>query len=571
MALAKLRAGLLNHLWKVVLLVAIGIGAGYAFTLIPPAAFTSLPEPFDRFPPPSGYQSVVSLYLNTAETSETVPYVRSTMQNQTSAPGVATLASTLNAYLKSGTFAQRLGEQYTLGIPPESVAPRIRTRLVPDTNILEVTITWDSPEGSRLIAEATGKLLIAEAAHGRQTQEVWAALRTQAEFAKQQIAAIQNDLNFAQRDRTKSANERDDQLRELRSQLLTASDMYSRILSTQVSIQAGGPEGTSPAAVLDQPQPGRFSPRPWLAMLIGAFGGLALGIGLVLFDEFMNPTIDVASDLEELLGAPVVSALNTFRRFPAAIDREAARAHPALSSTLVAAVRPGGRAAESVRRLRAQVEVAADRRTVRSVLVTSARRGEGRSVVAANLAIAMAQAGKRVILVDADLQKPDVHNLFGLPNVRGLTDLFGWAPENGEASPAGLVHAILAVPNLYVLPAGARPRSQTDSLSVAQAADLVGLLSELADLVIFDAAPASLAAASLALASQLDGVLVVARARVTRSSAAEELSDHLALVHADVIGGVLNGAPDAAGIARGNHRRGDTLATASSGANANRA
>jgi capsular exopolysaccharide synthesis family protein len=221
-----------------------------------------------------------------------------------------------------------------------------------------------------------------------------------------------------------------------------------------------------------------------------------------------------------------------------------------------------------VRRLRAQVEVAADRRTVRTVMVTSARHDEGKTTVAANLAIAMAQAGKRVVLVDADLQRPGLHRLFGLDSSRGLTDLFGW--ESGQGSPptAQLVHEVPAVPNLYVVPGGPQRASQSQSLSVASASDLVGLLSSMADMVIFDAAPASLNADSLALASQLDGVLVVARSRVTRSNAIKELSDCLTLVHARIIGGVLTGASDLVGVSNGNHRRTPSVSAAGPAASA---
>jgi capsular exopolysaccharide synthesis family protein len=559
--MAKFRAGLLNHAWKVLLLVAIGIACGIGFTSVPPSFVMSLPEPWNTFPPPSGYQSATSIFLNAAEPSNTVPYVRSAMQSQTVTPGVNTLVSTYTTYLKSDTFARRLIDELGLSVPPESIPLRIGTKLIPDTNIMELRVTWDSPTMSQLVADTAARILVTSVIRGGVAEEVRTTLRDQAAFTKQQIAAIQADMALMQRDTSLSPDQRATHLENLRSQLLTASDAYTRAVGSQATFPMAGLEGTAPGMTLDGARPGRFTPRPWLAVLIGAAAGLALGIGLVLFNEFLNPTVDVAGDLEDVLGAPVVSMVSAARRIPRVVwsGRGLPPARP--DSSLGAVLSPTGRTAESIRRLRAQVEVSADRGTVRTVLVTSARRGEGRTTVAANLAVAMAQAGKRVILVDADLERPSLHRLVGVENSRGLVDLFGWQSQSGGLSTAQLVHGVPSVPNLYVLPSGPRPASESQSLSVALASDLVELLSSMADMVIFDAAPASLNADSLALASQLGGVLVVARARTTRREAVTELSECLALVQARVIGGVLNRASDLVGVSAGNHRRTATVST----------
>jgi Mrp family chromosome partitioning ATPase len=174
----------------------------------------------------------------------------------------------------------------------------------------------------------------------------------------------------------------------------------------------------------------------------------------------------------------------------------------------------------------------------------------------------MAQAGKRVVLVDADLERPDLHRLFGVESARGLTDLIGRESGGGGPSAAELVREVPAVPNLYLVLGGPQRPAQTQSLGVERASGLVEQLANMADIVIFDGASASLNADSLALASQLDGVLVVARARTTRRDTVRELVDCLALVHAHVIGGVLNGALDHSGVSTGNHRRSPTASTA---------
>jgi capsular exopolysaccharide synthesis family protein len=370
------------------------------------------------------------------------------------------------------------------------------------------------------------------------------------------MSAIQADVANLQRDTSLSPDQRATHLEALRSQLLTASDAYTRAVSSLATYPAAiGLEGTNPGMTLDPPGAGRLTPRPWLAMLFGGAAGLAMGIGLVMFNQFLSPTVDVTADLEEILSAPVVSMSSTLSMVPPTIRGGRAALLARLGSSLVAAVRPASRTAESIRRLRTQVEVAADHHTVRTVMVTSARHDEGKTTVAANLAIAMAQAGKQVILVDADFQRPNLHRLFGIESSPGLTDLVGWDSATRGLPASQLMHNVPAVPNLRVVPSGPRRASQEQSLSVTQASDLAGLLSSMADMVIFDAAPASLSADSLTLASQLDGVLVVARARSTRRDAVRELCDCLALVHARIIGGVLNGAAELVGVSTRNHQR----------------
>jgi non-specific protein-tyrosine kinase len=529
---------------------------GYSFTLIPPSFFMSLPEPWDTFPPPSGYQSVTTIFLNTAEPGTTIPYVRSAIATQSYTPGVSTLVSTYTAYLKSDAFARRLLADLGPIARPESIPVRIGTRLVPDTNIMEIRVTWDSPETSQIVADAAARILVESVMRGGIADEVRTKLRDQAEFARQQVSAIQADMANVQRDTTLSPDQRQTHLETLRAQLLTASDAYTRAVSSLATYPAAvGLEGANPGMTLDAAGVGRFTPRPWLAVLFGAAAGLAMGIGLVMFNQFLNPTVDVTADLEEILSAPAVSMSSTLSMVPPTIRGGRGAPLARLGSSLVAAVRPASRTAESIRRLRAQVEVTADHDTVRTVMVTSPRHGEGKTTVAANLAIAMAQAGKQVILVDADFQRPNLHRLFGIESSSSLTDLVGWDSATRGLPGSQLVHEVPAVPNLRVVTGGSRRASQGQSLSVAQAVDLAGLLSGMADMVIFDAASASLSADSLTLASQLDGILVVARARTTRSNAVRELCDCLSLVHARIIGGVLNGAAELVGVSTRNHRQ----------------
>ncbi len=189
---------------------------------------------------------------------------------------------------------------------------------------------------------------------------------------------------------------------------------------------------------------------------------------------------------------------------------------------------------ESVRTLRNSILLANFDRQYRSLLVTSAAPGEGKTTTAANLASAHAEQGKRTLLIDGDLRRPSVHRNFNIPSVVGLSNVLVSEIPWKEA-----LISIEGIPNLFVLPAGPPSR---------RAADLVGrglseLLEEAAsefDLVVLDAPPLLGFAEPLQMATAVDGVLVVARAGQTSRKAVANVLATLNRLRAKVVGIVLN-------------------------------
>jgi capsular exopolysaccharide synthesis family protein len=189
---------------------------------------------------------------------------------------------------------------------------------------------------------------------------------------------------------------------------------------------------------------------------------------------------------------------------------------------------------EAVRALRNSILLGNFDRHYRSLLVTSAAPGDGKTTTAANLAAAHAEQGKRTLLIDGDLRRPSVHRNFNLPSVAGLSNAL-----LGEISWREALIQTEALPELYILPAGPPSR---------RASDLVGRgLSELLeeasveyDLVILDAPPLLGFAEPLQMATAVDGVLVVARAGRTNRRAVASVLATLHRLRAKVVGLVLN-------------------------------
>jgi polysaccharide biosynthesis transport protein len=261
-----------------------------------------------------------------------------------------------------------------------------------------------------------------------------------------------------------------------------------------------------------------------LAVLFSSFLGAA---GAVLSD-MLDKTVRDPDQVARTLRAEVIGSL------PRMKGRISSALRQMTASGVQAEESEASGFGESVRALRNSILLASSDRRYRSILVTSAAPGEGKTTTAANLAIAHAQQGKRTLLIDGDLRRPSVHRNFGLPSVVGLSNALV-----GEIPWREAVITVEDVPELQILPAGPPTR---------RASDLVGrglteVLEEAAgeyDLIVLDAPPLLGFAEPLQMATAVDGVIVVARAGQTSRKAVASVLATLNRLRAKVIGLVLN-------------------------------
>lgn len=189
-------------------------------------------------------------------------------------------------------------------------------------------------------------------------------------------------------------------------------------------------------------------------------------------------------------------------------------------------------AAESFRKLRMNLRFALENGEPRSILVTSSREGEGKSLIAANLAAAYAQDGKRVLIVDADLHHPVMHQIFPMPLSPGLTEVL-----QGECPAPEAVRTVLP-PGISLLPSGAP--APAELLSSGRMANLLRELSADYDLLLIDSPPALRATDAQALAPLADGVLLVVQSGAIRNKAVRKTKSSLEMAGARLLGAVLN-------------------------------
>ncbi|MCG3210847.1 MAG: putative tyrosine-protein kinase YveL [Anaerolineae bacterium] len=198
---------------------------------------------------------------------------------------------------------------------------------------------------------------------------------------------------------------------------------------------------------------------------------------------------------------------------------------------------PRSAAAEAYRTLRTNLEFSSVDAKLHTLLVTSSAPTDEKSITVANLAVAMADGDRPVILVDADLRRPAQHTIFGLPNEAGFTNLF--KDEAALANPP-----LQAVPNtsLKVLPSGPLPPIPGQLLASQKIGAVIAKLASLAEVVIFDAPPIVTVNDASLLASNVDGVLLVVRAGGTKRDHVKAAKDRIEKVNARLVGAVLTNA-----------------------------
>jgi len=302
----------------------------------------------------------------------------------------------------------------------------------------------------------------------------------------------------------------------------------------------------STAQVLKQAEPPKvaFKPRKRMNLLLGAILGAVLALAVGLVTDRLDARVRTAHEAAVTVGAPVLAQIPELRR-----GTELRLEAPAVPPPLL----------EAFRGLRTQVALRGPDGAVGTLMVASPGPREGRSLVAANLAVACARDGRRTVLVDADLREPVLHQRFGVAPGPGLVGvLSGGATVAEGLQPTGVEH-------LWLLPAGALVDNPAELLRADRWAPCLAELARDADAVIVDVPPAALYTDAILVASAVDGVLMVLSARHADRAATQEAVRLLELADAEVIGVALN---HASGTPASRYQRAGRLPGATDGSGA---
>lgn len=346
-----------------------------------------------------------------------------------------------------------------------------------------------------------------------------------AAFANQQAAASK-------------LNESTVRLQMLAQQATSSRQLYDALYGQlqEANVQAGLRATNIRIADAARPPASPARPNPPLYVAIGLAAGLLFGVSSAFVREHMDETVRTHLHLLPLTRLPVLAsipnvpdALLASSSKRGLLQRKTEQASPLLT-------RPRSAMAEAYRTLRTSIALASAGRPLHTLLVTSPLAGEGKTSVSYNTAMAFACAGKKVLLVDADLRHPQLHEYFHCSQSPGLSDVLA------EDKPfASLVQPHPLVRNLYLLPAGEPSPTSGELLASAKLDDLLNMLKQSYGLVILDSPPLLLTADAVALSAKVDATLGVVRAEVTNKTAVERAAAVLERASRHSVGMVLNG------------------------------
>lgn len=279
----------------------------------------------------------------------------------------------------------------------------------------------------------------------------------------------------------------------------------------------------------------RYFPRWEINLPAGSVFGLLLGIGLAMLLEIADTSLRTTRDISRHVHVPILGTV------PDVDDEEAVIDQVELASRTA----PRSMVAEAFRSIRTNLLLSSPAERQRSVLIASARPEEGRTTIAINLALALAQNGRRVLLVDANFHRPAIQRFFPMATGNGLSNILIGQSRMQEVAVG------TDLPNLDVLPVGPIPPNPTELLAGPYLKRMIVDAQDRYDQVIFDGPPVLLVSDSLVMAGVLDGVILVCRAKSTSRGMALRGREQLERVNARIFGAVLN----AAQIARGGYYR----------------
>jgi capsular exopolysaccharide synthesis family protein len=281
------------------------------------------------------------------------------------------------------------------------------------------------------------------------------------------------------------------------------------------------------------------SPRVPLNIAIGAIAGIVLGLAAAAGREQLDRSIRGSDDVERTLGLPFLGTLPLASRAEpskkkAKPPRNAVGDVPTTNPELLAFEQPSSALAEAARGIRTNLIFMSPDQPFRQLLVTSAAPGEGKTTVASAIAVAMAMAAQKVLLVDCDLRRPRLHRVYERSNEVGVT--------SATLDPSLLETSSLAthVPNLDLLPSGPMVPNPAEFLQSAAFATLLKTLRNKYDRVVIDSPPASVVSDSAILSTQVDGAVFVVRASKTQRETARKAVRAISDVSGRIIGVVLN-------------------------------
>jgi len=435
----------------------------------------------------------------------------------------ATEATTTAASLITAPkLLQQVIAKLGLHTDPASLSKQVTAVAESNTELVDVTATDPSPAQAALIANALMDAYVAQVSQANAQQLAQAGAVIQGQIVSLNAAIDHESQQAAAARKAKQdpspfegAIAADNTQLGLAESSLATIEGNAALGLNAVSVPEYASAPTKPA-----------SPNVLLNTVAGGLAALLIAAGAAYLLEFLDQGLKSAEDVRERLGLPCLGVVPKFRHIPS---------H---GNTGGPNHRHDEAVRESYRRLRVNLLFAAPDGDLKTVVITSVRAGEGKTCTAANLAVALAGSDRHVLLIDADLRKPDQHRLFETSLEGGLSELILKTPVSAIVQLNGYRTTQFA--NLSLLTSGIVPPNPAELLASKRATTLLQAIGPREDLIIIDTAPAGLVTDPLSIAAGASATILVVEAGKTKASLAVGTIEALREVGANVIGVVLN-------------------------------
>ena len=457
-----------------------------------------------------------------AQPSSTAPATTATVTllfDQSSAIGEGSYSGeTYGKMLVARPVLEAAITKLALDMDASLLARRIKVTSVPGTQLIQLSVVDSNVSQAILLADAIAEVFIEQMheSEGKPYTDRLANLQTQMDELQLRIGGAQIDIASLTSDNLKVEAEiasLENQLAGYRSDYRTLQQDYSGMQLT-VANAADAVVVTEPASI-----PKKSAQHRGLYIALATLVSAMLTIGAAFLMEYLSDVVRTPDDVRRAVSLSTLGSICMIEE---------------PENGLVAITQSRSPAAEAFRVLATNIRISGLDQPLRTILVTSPNAQEGKSLVVANLASALAQRELRVVVIDADLRLPRLHRLFGLNQGKGLTGslLDGLASEQ-------LRHT--SIEGLRVLTSGDLPANPAELVASARMLKLLDEIAQDTDLVLIDCPPVLPVADATILASMVDGVLLVVRADNTRRHEMVESVENLRKVGGCLLGVVLNG------------------------------
>jgi polysaccharide biosynthesis transport protein len=313
------------------------------------------------------------------------------------------------------------------------------------------------------------------------------------------------------------------QLTQLQTTLSQYQQSYNNLFQSYQSVLLAEAQATSTIVIKNPaiPYGNPIAPQPMRSAMLAAVVGLLVAAGIIFLIEFLDDTIRDPQEITRRWGIPILGMIVSYKS-------------PS-GESIITVRHPRSPISEAFRSLRTNLQFAGVDTPIHTLLVTSPSPSDGKTTIVANLASVIAQSGRNVVVVDADLRRPRIHKVFQLSNRVGLTDQFIRSQDRFNGSLKST-----EVANLHAITSGNLPPNPSELLSSDRMTEIFKLLSEQFNTVIVDSPPTLLVTDAMVLAQQVDGVLLVVKPSVTKWAALRQAIEQLHHVKANLLGIVVN-------------------------------